>query len=443
MSRLVIIGGGLAGSEAAWQAAERGVDVILYEMRPKVMTPAHRSGHLAELVCSNSLKSDMLTSAHGLLKEEMRRLGSLIISVAESARVPAGQALAVDREVFSSAVTERIESHPRIKVRREEVREIPSDRPVIIATGPLTSDALAAEIARITGSDHMYFFDAIAPSVEADSIDRGKCFDASRYDKGEGYINCPFDRKEDYFAFREALVSAEKAPLHEFEQNARFFEGCLPVEEIAARGPRTLAFGPMKPVGLFDPNAGRRPYAVVQLRQENVEGTVYGLVGFQTRLTWPEQKRVFSMIPGLENARFVRFGQIHRNTYIDSPRLLSPTLQLRSEPGVLFAGQLTGVEGYVESSAAGLIAGINAAMIACGEEPLTLPKETIIGALLDYITTCPLKRFQPMNANFGILPPLVPHVRKNDQKRQKLVDRALEAMEARIGHQYRDGFDRG
>lgn len=426
-NKLTIIGGGLAGCEAAWQAAERGVEVVLYEMRPMVMTPAHESGCLAELVCSNSLKSDLLTSAHGLLKKEIRRIGSVIISSAEETKVPAGQALAVDRERFAEVVTKRIENHHRIEVRREEVTEIPSDRPVIIATGPLTSNSLAKNIARLTGSDRLYFYDAIAPSVEADSIDREKCFTASRYDKGEGYINCPFDKKEDYLAFREALIAAEKAPLHDFEQGAKFFEGCLPVEEIAARGPRTLSFGPMKPVGLVDPKAGRRPYAVVQLRQENLDKTVYGLVGFQTRLTWPEQKRVFSMIPGLENAKFVRLGQIHRNTYIDSPRLLSPTLQLRSDPGVFFAGQLAGVEGYVESAAAGLVAGINSARLLQGKDTLALPKETMIGALLEYIATCPLKRFQPMNANFGILPPLIPAERKDDLKRQKMVERAIEA----------------
>jgi methylenetetrahydrofolate--tRNA-(uracil-5-)-methyltransferase len=338
--------------------------------------------------------------------------------------------LAVDRERFGDLITERIESHPRIEVRREEIRSIPSDRPVIIATGPLTSNSLAADIAKLTGSEHLRFYDAIAPSVEADSIDMTKCFSASRYDKGESYINCPFDLKEDYFAFREALVAAEKAPLHEFEEKAKFFEGCLPVEEIASRGTKTLAYGPMKPVGLFDPNAGRRPYAVVQLRQENEEGTVYGLVGFQTRLTWPEQKRIFRMIPGLENAEFVRFGQIHRNTYIDSPKLLHPTLQLRSDASIFFAGQLTGVEGYVESSAAGMVAGLNAARLASGLDPITFPKETIIGALLDYITNCPLKRFQPMNANFGIMPPLDPPIKKDDQKKARLVERALTALEA-------------
>jgi len=428
VSQVAVIGGGLAGCEAAWQAAERGADVLLYEMRPKVMTPAHRSDRLAELVCSNSLKSESLSSAHGLLKEEMRRLGSLIISCAEQARVPAGQALAVDRDLFAAVVTERIETHARIEVRREEVTEIPASRPLVIATGPLTSDALAADVSRLTGAAHLYFYDAIAPSVEAGSIELDLCFLASRYDKGAGYINCPLTRDE-YLAFREALLSAQKAPLHEFERDARFFEGCLPVEELAARGPRTLAFGPMKPVGLLDPHTGRRPFAVVQLRQENLEGTIYGLVGFQTRLAWPEQKRVFSMIPGLARARFLRFGQVHRNTYLDSPRLLHPTLQLRSDPGLFFAGQLTGVEGYAESAAAGLVAGINAARIARGEEAISLPKETMIGALLDYVANASALPFQPMNANFGLLPPLAPPERRDVLKREKLAERALAALE--------------
>lgn len=432
MSKLIIIGGGLAGCEAAWQAAENGIDVVLYEMRPKVMTPAHESGRLAELVCSNSLKSDNLPSAHGLLKAEMRKLGSLILSCAEETKVPAGQALAVDREHFGDMVTERIENHPRIEVRREEVPGIPAERPLIIATGPLTSDSLAADIAKLTGEEHLHFYDAIAPSVETDSIDMTKCFSASRYDKGDGYINCPFDLKEDYFAFREALIAAEKTPLHEFEQKVRFYEGCLPIEEIASRGPKTLAFGPMKPVGLFDPNAGRRPYAVVQLRQENEEGTVYGLVGFQTRLKWPEQERVFRMIPGLENAKFIRFGQIHRNTYIDSPKLLSPTLQMRTDENLFFAGQLTGVEGYVESTAAGLVAGLNASRLMQGKELVVFPKETVLGSLLDYVSNCPTDRFQPMNANYGIVPQLDPPEKKPDIRKARLVERALAAMDEAV-----------
>lgn len=426
--RITIVGGGLAGSEAAWKAAESGAEVVLYEMRPNVMTPAHESGYLGELVCSNSLKSEALPTAHGLLKEELRRMGSLILECAEQTRVPAGQALAIDRERFGRLVTERIESHPRITVRREEVRDIPQDRPLVIATGPLTSDAMAESIARLTGSEHLHFYDAIAPSVEADSIDRSKCFDASRYGKGEGYINCPFDLKEDYFAFREELINAEKAPLQEFEKKTRFFEGCLPVEELAARGPKTLAYGPMKPVGLVDPNTGRRPYANVQLRQENEEGTIYGLVGFQTRLKWPEQRRVFSMIPGLENARFVRYGQMHRNTFIDSPRLLHPTLQLRTDPRIFFAGQLTGVEGYVESTAAGLIAGLNASRLLEDKDLLVLPKETMIGALLDYVANSQIEPFQPMNSNFGILPPIVPHIRDDKLRKQAMVERAIGAL---------------
>lgn len=427
MNNLTIIGGGLAGCEAAWQAAERGVNVTLYEMRPAMMTPAHRSDRLAELVCSNSLKSNLLTSTHGLLKEEMRRLGSLIISCAEETSVPAGQALAVDRELFSALVTKKIEEHPNIEVHREEMVSIPSDRPVVIATGPLTSDALAQEIAKLTGSERLYFYDAIAPSIEADSIDREKCFSGARYDKGDAYINCGLSREE-YFALRDALLAAEKTPLHAFEGKVRFFEGCLPIEELAARGPKTLAFGPMKPVGIRHPKTGENYFAVVQLRQENKEGTVYGLVGFQTRLLWPEQKRVLSMIPGLENARFVRYGQIHRNTYIDSPRLLYPTLQICADPMILFAGQITGVEGYMESTASGLIAGINATRVIQGKELLTLPKETMIGALLDYISSAPVKQFQPMNANFGILPPLIPPEKKDEIKRAKMIERALELL---------------
>ena len=422
---VTIIGGGLAGCEAALQAARADLHVTLYEMRPYSMTPAHKTGCLAELVCSNSLKSESLTSAHGLLKEELRRLGSLIISAAEETRVPAGQALAVDRERFSEIITERIESHPNITVIREEITQIPDARPIVIATGPLTSNAMSDAIAEITGSEHLYFYDAIAPSVEADSIDMNQAFEASRYGKGEGYINCPFDMKEDYFAFREALIVAEKAPLHNFENKISFFEGCLPIEELAARGPMTLAYGPLKPVGLINPKTGRKPWAVVQLRPENIEKSIYGLVGFQTRLTWTEQKRVFSMIPGLENARFVRFGQMHRNTFINSPALLKPTLQLKTDEGLLFAGQLIGVEGYVESAASGIVAGINAARLAAGRKPIVMPKETMVGALLHYISSYKGSNFQPMNSNFGILPPLDPTEKKDDIRRTKYVERAL------------------
>lgn len=422
---VTIIGGGLAGCEAALQAARADLHVTLYEMRPYSMTPAHKTGCLAELVCSNSLKSESLTSAHGLLKEELRRLGSLIISAAEETRVPAGQALAVDRERFSEIITERIESHPNITVIREEITQIPDARPIVIATGPLTSNAMSDAIAEITGSEHLYFYDAIAPSVEADSIDMNQAFEASRYGKGEGYINCPFDMKEDYFAFREALIAAEKAPLHNFENKISFFEGCLPIEELAARGPMTLAYGPLKPVGLINPKTGRKPWAVVQLRPENIEKSIYGLVGFQTRLTWTEQKRVFSMIPGLENARFVRFGQMHRNTFINSPALLKPTLQLKTDEGLLFAGQLIGVEGYVESAASGIVAGINAARLAAGRKPIVMPKETMVGALLHYISSYKGSNFQPMNSNFGILPPLDPTEKKDDIRRTKYVERAL------------------
>lgn len=426
--KLQIVGGGLAGSEAAWHAAQMGISVTLYEMRPKVMTPAHTTGNLAELVCSNSLKSNSPVTASGLLKEEMRKFESIVINAADESAVPAGDALAVDREMFSDRVTRIIEDHPNIEVVREEVESIPTDGVCIIATGPLTSDKLAGDIAEVTGSRHLYFYDAIAPSIEADSIDYGIVYRASRYDKGEAaYLNCPMNRDE-YEAFWHALTTAELAPCHEFE-NVKFFEGCLPIEEIASRGVKTLSFGPLKPVGLIDPKTGRRPWAVVQLRQENAEGTVYGLVGFQTRLKWPEQKRVFSMIPGLEKAEFVRYGQIHRNTYINSPKLLKVTLQMKDNPNLFFAGQIIGVEGYVESAAAGIIAGINAARFLKGQEMLVLPKETMLGALLDYVANSPEKDFQPMNAIFGIMPPLGFRCKDKQERNQLFTERAIKALE--------------
>lgn len=438
-NEVIVVGGGLAGCEAAFQIANRGIGVRLYEMRPVAMTPAHRSDRLAELVCSSSLKSNSPGTAHGLLKEEMRRLGSITLDCAPRAAVPGGDALCVDREAFAGLVTEAMTHNPLIELVREEIAEIPKDRPCIIATGPLTSPALCQSIREITGAQHLHFFDAIAPSVEADSIDQSKVFRQSRYDKGEAaYINCPMTREE-YEAFIDALLEAKIAHLHlEEEKDAKYFEGCMPVEEIARRGRDTLAYGTMKPVGLSDPRTGQRPHAVVQLRQENAEGSVYGLVGFQTQLRQSEQDRVFRMIPGLEQAEFARYGAVHRNTYIDSPNLLTPALHVKTPPlsppnkggekGLFFAGQLTGVEGYMESAASGIIAGINAARVALGEEPLVVPKETVIGALLDYVANCPIKDFQPMNSNFGILPELTEKHHKRDRKELKIA-KARAAME--------------
>ncbi len=441
-NEVIVVGGGLAGCEAAVQIAKRGVRVRLYEMRPSVMTPAHRSGNLAELVCSSSLKSNSPGTAHGLLKEEMRALGSIVLDCAAKSSVPGGDALCVDRDAFAALVTEAIESNPLIDILREEIVSYESlidGSPCVIATGPLTSPALADSIRELTGAQHLHFFDAIAPSVDVETIDQGKVFRQSRYDKGEAaYINCPMTREE-YEAFIDALLEAKIAHLHlDEEKDAKYFEGCMPVEEIARRGRDTLAFGTMKPVGLTDPHTGRRPHAVVQLRQENAEGTVYGLVGFQTQLRPSEQDRVFRMIPGLEHADFVRYGAVHRNTYIDSPNLLTAALCTKTSPqshaekrgsgALLFAGQLTGVEGYMESAASGIIAGINAARIALGEEPVVPPKQTVIGSLLDYVANCPIKDFQPMNSNFGILPEIAEKHHKKMRKELK-VERARHAME--------------
>lgn len=436
---ILVIGGGLAGCEAALKIAQRGLHVSLYEMRPLVMTPAHRSGKLAELVCSSSLKSDSPTTAHGLLKQEMRALGSVVLECASIAAVPGGDALCVDREAFADHVTETITSHPLIEVIREEVAAIPSHCPCIIATGPLTSPALCDSIISLTGARHLHFFDAIAPSIESDSVDYGKVFRQSRYDKGEAaYLNCPMTREE-YEGFIDALLKAEIANLHlEEEKDASYFEGCLPIEEIARRGRETPAYGTMKPVGLTDPRTGRRPYAVVQLRQENAEGSVYGLVGFQTQLRHSDQERVFRMIPGLEQAQFVRYGAVHRNTYIDSPNILDPTLRIKStDEALFFAGQLTGVEGYMESAASGIIAGINAAKAALNEKAACLPKQTMIGALLDYIANCPVDDFQPMNSNFGILPEITEKHPKKMRKQLK-ADRARKAIAEFVETQSRD-----
>lgn len=430
---ITVIGGGLAGSEAAWQIAQRGIPVNLYEMRPVRQTPAHTTDRLAELVCSNSLGSILPDRAPGLLKTELRRLGSMVLAAAEKAAVPAGGALAVDRDIFAEAVTENIENHPLITLKREEVTDIPAGI-TIIATGPLTSDALADSIARMSGTEHLYFFDAIAPIVTAESIDMSIAFRASRYERGENdagdYINCPFT-KEEYDAFVAALLAAEKIELKKFEEKElkeNFFEMCLPVEEMARRGEKALAFGPMRPVGLHDPRTGKRPYAVIQLRQDNLAGSLYNLVGFQTNLKWGEQKRIFRMIPGLQNAEFVRYGQMHRNTYINAPALVRDTLQWRTRDDLFFAGQIVGFEGYVGNIGSGLLAGINAARLASGQSPVTLPKTTMLGALAHYISHAEPKDFQPMKANFGILPPFMPKIRNKRARYQAYADRALAAL---------------
>jgi len=403
-----IIGGGLAGCEAAWQVAEAGFGVVLYEMRPGCSTPAHKTGRLAELVCSNSLKTEQISSAPWLLKEELRRLRSLSLRAAAKARVPGGHALTVDREVFAAEVTAAIEGHQRIEVRREEVTALPPEGIAILATGPLTSDSLAAEIARLTGSDRLYFYDSISPIVDAETVDLSVAFRASRYDKSldstGDYLNCPFDR-EQYDRFLDALLQAQPHEAH-IAGDTPYFEACLPIEEIARRGRDTLRFGPMKPVGLVDPRTGRRPYAAVQLRQENLRASSYNLVGFQNYLKYPEQARVFRLIPGLERADFLRYGQIHRNTYINAPALLAPTLQLRAEPRIFFAGQISGVEGYVESIAAGLIAGRHAATLAAGVAPRPFPRETALGSLCSYVSGADPKGFQPANITFDLLPSL-------------------------------------
>jgi len=428
LSKVIIVGGGLAGAEAAFAASKLGVEVVLYEMRPERMTPAHKTPYLAELVCSNSLKADTPDTASGLLKAEMRLLGSIVLEAAEAARVPAGKALAVDREVFAKYITHRLESAENITVIREEVKSIPRERPCIIASGPLTSDALSQSIKEFLGEDNLSFYDAISPIVDGESIDYDKVFWGDRYgEAGKGdYLNCPLTREE-YELFYNELINAECVPFKEFEE-PRYFEGCMPIEELARRGKDTLLFGPMKPVGLIDPKTGKTPYAVVQLRKEDREGRMFNLVGFQTKMKWPEQQRVFRLIPGLERAEFLRFGSIHRNTYINSPRVLLPTLQTRKDETLLFAGQITGVEGYVESAATGIIAGINAAKVAKGEQPLVVPEETMIGALIRYITDPSKKEFQPMNANFGLLPPLKVRVRNRQKRRQLLYQRALERM---------------
>jgi methylenetetrahydrofolate--tRNA-(uracil-5-)-methyltransferase len=425
---ITVIGGGLAGSEAAWQIARLGEPVRLYEMRPASRTPAHCTDRLAEVVCSNSFKSDQPYNASWLLKEELRRLGSLLIQVADAVRVPAGSALAVDRDRFAAGVTGRISAEPHIELVREEVREIPDKGIVIVASGPLTSPSLSGSIRAFCGSDHLYFYDAISPIVDADTIDNGKVYRASRYGKAaDDYINCPMS-KDEYTAFYDALISADCVAIHAFEE-AKYFESCLPIEELARRGRDTLRFGPMRPVGLDDPKTGRMPYAVVQLRQEDLMQSSFNIVGFQNHLKFPEQKRLFRMIPGLENAEFLRYGQIHRNTYINAPETLLPTMAARRDPRVFFAGQLAGTEGYIENVASGLVAGINAVRFLRGDAPLLPAAETAIGALCRYVAT-PQKHFAPMNINFGLLPPLeLPKRTSRDEKHRLICERALQAID--------------
>ncbi|WP_085833660.1 methylenetetrahydrofolate--tRNA-(uracil(54)-C(5))-methyltransferase (FADH(2)-oxidizing) TrmFO [Clostridium merdae] len=427
--RISVIGAGLAGCEAAWQIASRGICVDLFEMKPNHYTPAHKNAGFAELVCSNSLKAERVASAAGLLKEEMRRLGSLLMQCADKARVPAGGALAVDRDVFSSLVTEQIRNHPLITVHAEQVKCIPDDGIRIIASGPLTAQELADDIAIICAGC-LSFYDAAAPIVTAESLDMDACFTASRYDKGgdNAYINCPMN-KEEYERFYDALVTAERAPVHGFDvADPKVYEGCMPVEVMAGRGHDTLRFGPLKPVGLRDPKTGHRPWAVVQLRQENTAATLYNLVGFQTNLKFPEQKRVFGMIPALKNADFVRYGVMHRNTFINSPKVLLSDFSLKADPTLFFAGQLTGVEGYMESAASGLMAGWNAARLLNEQKTVILPRETMIGALSRYLVECDSAHFQPMGANFGILPPLEEHIRDKRERYEALAQRSLDML---------------
>lgn len=424
---LIVVGAGLAGSEAAWQAANRGTHVHLYEMRPTKMTPAHQSDQFAELVCSNSLRANSLANAVGILKEEMRFLDSLIIRAADECSVPAGGALAVDRDEFASRVTQQLESHPNITIHREELLSIP-ETPTIIATGPLTSETLSEQLKQLTGEEHLYFYDAAAPILEKESFDMDKVFLASRYDKGEAaYLNCPMTETQ-FDIFYDALIQAEHVPLKEFEKEM-YFEGCMPFEVMARRGKKTLLFGPMKPVGLVDPWTGKQPFAVVQLRQDNSAATLYNIVGFQTHLKWGDQKQVIRLIPGLEQAEIVRYGVMHRNTFLNAPRLLKPTYQYIHRADLFFAGQMTGVEGYVESAASGLLAGLNAALYIQNEDLLTLPAETAIGSLAHYITTANPNHFQPMNANFGLFPPLEQRIRNKKERQEKIAERALGTIQ--------------
>ncbi len=426
MNSVTVIGAGLAGCEAAWQLANRGINVKLIEMKPCKKTPAHSTDLFAELVCSNSLKAYRIDSAAGLLKEEMRRLGSVCLQAAEMCKVAAGGALAVDRDIFSEIITEKIKSHPNIKIENYVAKTIPQDEIVIVATGPLTDEKLADSISKLLEVENLSFYDAAAPIVAFDSINMDKAFFASRYGKGtDDYINCPFN-KEEYEAFHDALINAESAPLKSFDDHITVYEGCMPIEILAKRGKDSIRFGPLKPVGLTDPATGHRPWASVQLRRENAEGTLYNIVGFQTNLKFPEQKRVFSMIPGLENAEFMRYGVMHRNTFINSPKVLNKDLSLKQNANVFFAGQISGVEGYMESAASGIVAGINAAAKLLGEEPLILPNFSMIGALLNYICDETVENFQPMGANFGILPALPEKIRDKKERYAALANRSLE-----------------
>lgn len=433
MQEVKIIGGGLAGCEAAWQAAERGIKVKLYEMKPVEFSPAHTNPDLCELVCSNSLKGAGLDNACGLLKEEMRRMNSLVIACADKTQVPAGGALAVDRDKFAAMVTEKIKNHENIEIINELVSEINPEEYTVVASGPLTHSSLCGSIAKLTGEEYLSFYDAAAPVIETDSIDFDKVYKSARYGKGTAdYINCPMS-KEEYLEFYEALINAERAPLHEDIDKPNVFEGCMPVEIMASRGIDTLRFGPLKPKGLPDPKTGKEPYAVVQLRQDNTEGTMFNMVGFQTNLKFGEQKRVFSMIPGLENANFLRLGVMHRNTYINSPELLEATFKMRKYPKVYFAGQITGVEGYVESAASGLMAGMNVAKSILGEDEVVLPASTVTGALSSYITVGAVKgRFQPMNANFGIIGHHVGRIKNKKERYLAIAEEALESLETAL-----------
>jgi methylenetetrahydrofolate--tRNA-(uracil-5-)-methyltransferase len=440
-AKIIVVGGGLAGSEAAWQAARRGLTVELHEMRPVRPTPVHKTSDLAELVCSNSLKSNLLDTASGLLKEEMRRLDSLIVRVADRVKVPAGGALAVDREAFARGVTDAIAAQPNIRLVRDEVTAIPELGPCVLATGPLASDAIAAAIGAFTGTEYLYFFDAISPIIEADTIDRSKVFGASRYGKGgDDYLNCPMTEAE-YDRFYQALITAAEVPSHEFEKRPAtatacapgdipYFEGCLPIEEMARRGRETLLFGPMKPVGLVDPRTGRQPFGVVQLRQDTLAADFYSMVGFQNHLKFGEQTRIFRMIPGLENAEFPRLGQVHRNSYINAPAVLLPTFQARRRRDLFFAGQISGVEGYLESAASGLIAGINAARLAENAPAVIFPVTTALGALAHYISASESTNYQPTNVAFGLMPPLENNIRDKRRRKEAMVRRALDDLEA-------------
>jgi methylenetetrahydrofolate--tRNA-(uracil-5-)-methyltransferase len=431
-----VIGAGLAGSEAAWQIANQGIKVKLFEMRPDKMSSAHHSHLFAELVCSNSFRASSLSNAVGLLKEEMRKLNSLLMSCAESTSVPAGAALAVDRTAFSTMVTEKLAQHPMVEIIRKEVKILPNEELTVVATGPLTSAPLAKELAQLTGEEYLYFYDAAAPIIYGETVDYEQAFWASRYHKGSAdYLNCPMN-KEEYARFYEALITAELSPVKDFEKEI-FFEGCMPIEILARRGPQTLLFGPLKPVGLSDDRKSSKPYAVVQLRQDNATRTLFNMVGFQTHLKWGEQQRVFRLIPGLEKAEFARFGVMHRNTFINSPQILKPTTQLKKYPHLFIAGQLSGVEGYIESTASGLVAGINASRIFKGLEPLVLPNDSAIGSLLNYITSTQISNFQPMNITFGLMPPWSEKIKEKEKRNHLIAERALRSIEVWKGQFFR------